>query len=69
MRAFFAYVAVYDLDYETFDFDIVFLRAVLPNGVVVYVEQPRGLRKKGDTRVYRLRHALYGLKEAPLWWF
>ncbi|MBE3046502.1 hypothetical protein IMZ48_29030 [Candidatus Bathyarchaeota archaeon] len=66
MRAFFAHVAVQDLECEALDFDTAFLRAKIPEGTEIYVEQPRGLKEKGDTRVCKLRHALYGLKEAPL---
>ncbi|MBE3047287.1 hypothetical protein IMZ48_33160 [Candidatus Bathyarchaeota archaeon] len=57
------------MDCETLDFDTAFLEALVLKGTVVYVEQPHGLREPGDRRVCLLHKALYGLKEAPLWWF
>jgi hypothetical protein len=39
----------------------------MPEGVEVYVEQPHGLSE--GKKVCLLRRALYGLKEAPLYWF
>ena len=36
----------------------------------VYVDQPEGFVKKGEeNKVYRLRKALYSLKQAPRAWF
>jgi hypothetical protein len=50
-----------------FDINTAFLNALMPEGVVVYVEQPHGV--SNGTKVCRLNRALYGLKEAPLYWF
>jgi hypothetical protein len=50
-----------------FDINTAFLNALMPEGVLVYVEQPHGV--SNGTKVCRLNRALYGLKEAPLYWF
>lgn len=52
---------------HAFDFKAAFLNAHMPEGVEVYVEQPHGLSEGKE--VCLLRRALYGLKEAPLYWF
>jgi len=37
---------------------------------VVFIEQPRGYKKKGvKDKVYRLKKALYGLKQASRAWY
>jgi hypothetical protein len=56
-----------DLDLYSFDFNTAFLNAKIPPDVLIYVEQPTGLGT--GTKVCRLRRALYGLKESPLYWF
>ena len=36
----------------------------------VFVEQPQGYEKKGtEYKVYRLKKAIYGLKQAPGAWY
>lgn len=59
--------AVRDFYLHAFDFNTAFLNAYMPEGVEVYVEQPHGLSE--GKKVCLLRRALYGLKDAPLYWF
>ncbi|TPX38764.1 DNA-directed DNA polymerase [Synchytrium endobioticum] len=55
---------VYQLDIKT-----AFLNARLDPAITVYVEQPHGFAEIGqETKVCRLKKALYGLKEAPKEW-
>jgi hypothetical protein len=35
----------------------------------VYVEQPLGYRKDNNSQVYKLKKALYGLRQAPRAWY
>ena len=50
-----------------FDFNTAFLNAKGSEGVNIYVEQPTGLTD--GTKVCLLKRVLYGLREAPLYWF
>ncbi|PNX85850.1 hypothetical protein L195_g041924 [Trifolium pratense] len=55
--------SVYQLDVKS-----AFLHGELNEAV--FVDQPQGYVKKGDTvKVYRLKKALYGLKQAPRAWY
>jgi len=56
-----------DLELYLFDFNTAFLNAKIPDGVLIYVEQPTGLGT--GTKACRLNQALYSLKESPLYWF
>lgn len=58
------------LGYKSAQCDITaaFIHALLPEDETIYVEQPRGFRKKAD-HVLRLRRSLYGLKQAPRHFF
>jgi len=35
----------------------------------VYIEQNPGYAAKGETKVYRLKKVIYGLKQSPMAWF
>lgn len=68
VRTFFAWVAIQDLECESSDFNTAFLKARIPSGQRFYVQQPTGLGNAKEGYACRLNNALYGLKEAPLWW-
>jgi hypothetical protein len=54
---------IYQLDVKS-----IFLHGKLNEDV--FVEQPKGYKKKGsEGKVYQLHKALYGLKQAPRAWF
>jgi hypothetical protein len=53
---------VYQLDVKS-----AFLHGELVENV--YVEQPLGYRKGNDSQVYKLKKALYGLRQAPRAWY
>ena len=55
MRVFFSIVAIYDIECETLDFNIAFLRASVLEGKEFYIEQPKGLREPRDPCVCYLR--------------
>jgi hypothetical protein len=67
VRIFLALAAVRGFLVYAFDLNTAFLNAYIPNGVVVYVDQPTGLGE--GRKVCLLKRALYGLREAPLYWF
>jgi hypothetical protein len=68
VRTFFTLVAVQDLECMQFDFKTAFLNADIPEGAEYYVEPPDGLDKPAGV-VCRLKKALYGLRQSPLYWF
>jgi hypothetical protein len=68
VRVFFALVAVMDLECEQFDFKTAFLNADIPADEEYYVEPPPGLDKPPGM-VCKLKKALYGLRQSPLYWF
>ena len=61
-KVLFAIMAHYDLDCEQMDVVTAFLNALLKE--LIYVEYPTGY-DGGNNMVYRLRRALYGLKQSP----
>jgi Reverse transcriptase (RNA-dependent DNA polymerase) len=51
-----------------FDVKLAFLNGVLKEEV--YVEQPQGFEIQGkEEKVYKLRNALYGIKQASRAWY
>ncbi|CAG7717892.1 unnamed protein product, partial [Allacma fusca] len=52
---------------EQLDVDSAFLNGTVKSEV--YVEQPKGFKKREGKKVYRLWKALYGLRESPRCWF
>ena len=61
-------MAVQDLECYQFDFKTAFLNASIPDGTEYYVQPPDGLNKPAGV-VCKLRKALYGLRQSPLYWF
>lgn len=59
-------MAHYDLDCEQMNIITVFLNALLKE--IIYVEQPKGYKKKGN-KVCLLLRALYDLKQSPREWY
>jgi Reverse transcriptase (RNA-dependent DNA polymerase)/Integrase core domain len=55
-----------DLELKQIDFVTAFLNA--PLDYKIYMEQPEGMRTRGDGRVLLLNKALYGLKQSPRQW-
>lgn len=68
VKTFFALVAVEDLECHQFDFKTAFLNASIPDDVEYYVQPPPGLDKPSGF-VCKLKKALYGLRQSPLYWF
>ena len=67
IRTFLAFAAQMELQVFQLDVKSTFLNGDFKEEV--YVEQPMGYFKKGkEDKVYRLRKALYGLKEATRAW-
>jgi len=68
VRMIIAFAAQKSWKISQLDVKFVFLHGKLDEDV--YVEQPRGYKKKGsEHKVYKLHKALYGLKQAPRAWF
>ena len=65
LRVFVSLVAIRDLEWGQFDAVTAFLNADAEKDI--WVEQPHGFND-GTRRVCKLNKALYGIKEAPLWW-
>ena len=66
IRTFLALATQMELDVFQLDVKSAFLNG---DSEEVYVEQPKGYMKKGkEDKVYRLRKALYFLKQAPRAW-
>ncbi|KAL2149535.1 hypothetical protein VTH82DRAFT_8186 [Thermothelomyces myriococcoides] len=68
VKIFFAIVAIEDLECYQFDFKTAFLNAPIPDGVDYHVELPPGLNKPPGMAC-KLKKALYGLRQSPLYWF
>ena len=51
------------------DITAAFLHAKLPSNENIYVHQPRGFMKGGPDYVLRLNRTLYGLRQAPRYFF
>ena len=68
MRTILCLAASLKLQIYQFDVKSIFLKGGL--GEEVYVSQPEGFVIQGsETRVYRLKKALCGLKQAPQAWY
>jgi hypothetical protein len=68
VRTFFALVAVLDLECEQFDFKTAFLNADIPKDAEYYVEPPPGIDMPSGMAC-KLKKALYGLRQSPVYWF
>jgi hypothetical protein len=68
VKTFFALVAVQDFECMQFDFKTAFLNAEIPPDEEYFIDPPPGLGKPTDM-VCKLRKALYGLRQSPLYWF
>jgi hypothetical protein len=68
VKTFLAIVATEDLECLQFDFKTAFLNAKIPDDAEYYVEPPPGLSTPYG-KVCKLKKALYGLRESPLYWF
>ncbi len=68
LRVIYTIIAVYDLEAEVFDIVAAYLNANVPEGVTIFMRQPRGL-DDGTGRACRLKKALYGLRGSPKWWY
>ena len=67
MRIIFALIALEQWHMEAVDVKMAFLYGKLVEEI--YMQQPEGFVEKGnEKRVYRLNHAIYGLKQAALAW-
>jgi Reverse transcriptase (RNA-dependent DNA polymerase) len=66
VRIFLLIVAIDDLECEQVDVVSAFLNALMKNEVV-FVMPPTGFRKGKE--VWRLKKALYGLRQSPLLWY
>ncbi|KAI6777540.1 transposase, partial [Emericellopsis cladophorae] len=66
VRIFCTYVAIIDDEWFQVDFVTAFLHAGAKRPI--FIEQPQG-HSDGTDRVLRVNQAIYGLREAPLWWF
>ena len=67
IRLMFALAALYDWEIEALDVKTAFLFGELDEEI--YMEQPEGFVVKGqESKVCRLRKAIYGLKQAALQW-
>jgi len=60
-------VAMRDLKYYQFDFKTTFLNTTIPEGEEYYIQPLEGLRKPYGM-VYKLKRALYGLRQSPIYW-
>ncbi|KAG6998837.1 Retrovirus-related Pol polyprotein from transposon TNT [Fusarium oxysporum f. sp. conglutinans] len=65
-KAIFAIAAALDLELEQMDVKTAFLYGKIDEEI--YVEQPVGF-DDGTERVWKLRNALYGLKQSPRIWY
>jgi hypothetical protein len=66
MRALLATIAPRDLELDQLDVKTTFLNGELKEGI--YMRQPRGYEQGGPEMMCRLRHTLYGLRQAPRGW-
>ena len=66
VRIFMSLAAIHDLEVRQLDISTAFLHAEARK--LVYVQQLQGF-DDGSGRVCLLKKALYGLREAPLWWY
>jgi hypothetical protein len=55
------------LECHQFDFKTAFLNATIPEGKEYYIQPPEGLGKPHGI-VYKLKRALYGLRQSPIYW-
>jgi hypothetical protein len=57
------------MNWEVYQLDVksAFLHGELSENV--YVDQPQGYQKGGKNEVYKLKKALYGLRQAPRAWY
>lgn len=68
VKTFFALTAIKNLECAQFDFKTAFLNANIPEDAEYYVASPPGLEKPRGM-VCKLKKALYGLRQSPLYWF
>ena len=59
-------MATQDLECYQFDFKTTFLNATIPEDAEYFVQPLEGLDKPAGM-VYRLKKALYGLRQSPLY--
>jgi hypothetical protein len=65
-RILMALAAKYDLEVIQLDVVNAFMNAKLDRPVFMNI--PAGYREEGETRCYRLKRAMYGLRKSPLLW-